>query len=118
MRPWLRVEGVAALAIASALYALGAYNWPLFVLLFFVPDLAFAGYLAGPRVGAAVYNLAHTYTFPAVLVGLGWGLAAPALVQVALIWTAHIGFDRALGYGFKLPTSFHNTHLGKIGRRT
>ena len=35
----------------------------------------------------------------------------------ALIWAAHIGFDRALGYGLKYPTSFGETHLGRIGRR-
>jgi hypothetical protein len=28
-----------------------------------------------------------------------------------LIWTAHIGFDRMLGYGLKYPTRFKDTHL-------
>ena len=29
---------------------------------------------------------------------------------------AHVGMDRALGYGLKLPTDFRDTHLGQIGR--
>jgi hypothetical protein len=28
---------------------------------------------------------------------------------------AHIGLDRALGYGLKLPDDFRHTHLGTIG---
>lgn len=32
------------------------------------------------------------------------------------IWLAHLGMDRLLGYGFKLPTGFKDTHLGQIGR--
>lgn len=35
---------------------------------------------------------------------------------VGLAWLAHIAADRALGYGLKRPTSFHDTHLGRIGR--
>jgi hypothetical protein len=115
-RLWLRAEGLAVFAVALALYALSGGGWLLGVLLFFAPDLSFAGYLAGPRVGAVAYNLAHTYVSPAVLAGLGWMLAAPLLPTLALLWVAHIGFDRTLGYGLKLPTGFHDTHLGRIGR--
>ncbi|TDB99096.1 DUF4260 family protein [Actinomadura sp. 7K534] len=28
----------------------------------------------------------------------------------------HVGVDRALGYGLKLPDSFRHTHLGEIGK--
>jgi hypothetical protein len=74
------------------------------------------GYLAGPRPGAVAYNLAHTYATPAVLAGVGWLIGTPLLLALALIWAAHIGFDRMLGYGLKLPTDFRDTHLGRIGR--
>jgi len=33
---------------------------------------------------------------------------------MALIWAAHIGFDRFLGYGLKYPVAFRVTHLGSI----
>ena len=113
---WLRLEGLAALAVATVLYAATGHGWLLFAALFFAPDLAMLGYLAGPAVGARAYNLAHTYAAPAVLAGIGWAMGASLPVALALVWAAHIGFDRALGYGLKLPTGFHDTHLGRIGR--
>jgi hypothetical protein len=35
-------------------------------------------------------------------------------LQLALIWLAHIGADRALGYGLKYPTRFQDTHLQRV----
>ena len=69
------------------------------------------GYLANPRVGAAVYNLVHTYGGPLALYAYAIGTHNTQLVQLALIWTAHIGFDRMLGFGLKYPTRFKDTHL-------
>ncbi|MEH2514132.1 hypothetical protein V1291_005486 [Nitrobacteraceae bacterium AZCC 1564] len=75
------------------------------------------GYLAGPRVGAVVYNLAHDTCVPLLIVILGYIFAAHTYVlATALIWLAHIGFDRALGYGLKYQAGFSYTHLGRIGR--
>jgi hypothetical protein len=42
-------------------------------------------------------------------------MAWPIAGSVALIWLAHIGFDRALGYGLKYKAGFGFTHLGRIG---
>lgn len=113
---WLRVEGLVAGAAAVAGYTvLDASGWIFFALLFFIPDVSFAGYLAGPRVGAVVYNLAHTYTVAAVPLTIGWLAESPRTMAIGLIWVAHIGFDRLLGYGLKLPTGFRHTHLGMIG---
>lgn len=114
VRTWLRVEGLVVLAFAAWLYAEGDYSWILFAALFFVPDVSFAGYLAGPGVGAVVYNAAHSYIGPIVL-ALG-SIATGRTAELALIWAAHIGFDRVLGYGLKYPTGFSDTHLGRIGR--
>lgn len=114
--PWLRAEGAAALLVATILYATSGASWWLFGLLFLAPDLGMAGYFAGPRIGAMTYNLVHTYAAPALLAACGLLLAAPLAVHLALVWTAHIGFDRMLGYGLKLPAGFTATHLGPIGR--
>jgi len=38
------------------------------------------------------------------------------VLSIAMIWLAHIGFDRALGYGLKYNAGFGFTHLGRIGR--
>lgn len=112
----LRLEGLVLLAGAIAFYAHLGGGWGLFAVLFFAPDLSFAGYLAGPRAGAVVYNAAHTTLAPAALLGAGYALTAPPAIAVATIWLAHIGFDRVLGYGLKYAEGFGFTHLGRIGR--
>ena len=81
-----------------------------------VPDLSMVGYLAGPRVGAITYNLAHNLIVPIVLLGLGWPTSQPAFSLAGAVLFAHVAADRALGYGLKLPTDFRDTHLGRIGR--
>jgi hypothetical protein len=80
------------------------------------PDLSAIGYLAGPRVGAVTYNLVHNWAVAVVFAFLAIAIDQVWPMQVAAILAAHVGFDRALGYGLKLPTSFHDTHLGRIGR--
>jgi hypothetical protein len=115
VRVWLRLEGLVALVIATYLYANEGGSWLLFGALFFVPDISFVGYLAGPRVGAMIYNVAHTYVSPLTLAAAVFVSGKSALL-LALVWAAHVGFDRALGYGLKYPTAFRDTHLGRIGQ--
>ena len=115
-RTWLRLEGAAVLLAAVAAYHAGGLRWSVFALLFLVPDLSLLGYLAGPRTGALAYNLAHSYVAPLLLGALGLAGGPNLLVGYALIWCAHVGFDRALGYGLKSPAGFRLTHLGLIGR--
>jgi hypothetical protein len=117
VRVILRLEGFAVLAAALMLYAHAGFSWPVFALLFLAPDLSMLAYLAGPRVGAFGYNLMHTYTLAFVLVLSGFVGGAPLSTAAGLIWIAHIGFDRALGYGLKYATRFGDTHLSRIGRR-
>lgn len=115
MRALLRLEGLALLAAAVAAHAwLEGGCWR-FALLFLLPDLSMLGYLAGPRIGALAYNAAHATIGPLLLLIAGL-LLAPALLPYATIWLAHIGFDRALGYGLKYAEGFGVTHLGRIGR--
>lgn len=114
---WLRLEGLAVLVASIGAFAHVDASWWLFLALILAPDLGMLGYLAGPRAGAVVYNLAHLYLWPGALLvwaltgGPGW---APA---VAAVWAAHIGMDRAFGYGLKEPDAFRHTHLGWIGGR-
>lgn len=103
------------LALAVAAYAQFGAGWGWFALLFLLPDLSFLGYLRGPRVGALAYNAAHSYAGPLALLAAGVLGAMPALLALALVWCAHIGFDRALGYGLKYTSGFGDTHLGRIG---
>ena len=86
----------------------------MFLLLFLAPDLSMLGYLANPRLGSLVYNLAHTYFVPLVLAGIGLVASSHLCILLALIWAAHIGMDRLLGYGLKYPTAFKDTHLQRV----
>lgn len=115
----LRLEGAALLVAATLAYAhLGALGWGAFAALFLAPDLAFLGYLAGPRVGAAAYNTTHSLLGPAALALVGAVGSLPTVLSLALLWAAHVGFDRMLGYGLKYASAFGHTHLGFLGRGT
>jgi hypothetical protein len=116
VRTILRIEGLAMLAAATIMYGKSGFGWSTFAWFFLAPDLSFAGYLLGPRVGAAAYNAAHSYIGALACFSAGLVLVAPALEVAGLIWCAHIGFDRALGYGLKYAAGFGFTHLGRIGR--
>jgi hypothetical protein len=118
VRTLLRLEGLTLLAGTTLLYALWGGPWWLYAVLFLAPDLTFLGYLAGPKIGAWVYNAAHTTIVPMAMLTIGFGFAPPLLLSLALIWLAHIGFDRALGYGLKYAAGFDFTHLGRTGRGT
>jgi hypothetical protein len=110
----LHGEGLVALGAASLVYQAEGFRWSLFFLLFFVPDLSMVGYLGGTKVGAAVYNAAHTYSVPALLGLIAFFGHRSSLLPLALIWVGHIGFDRLLGYGLKYPTAFKDTDLARI----
>ena len=132
----LRLEGLTILIGCLCAFWFGPFHsllglaWPWVVLIFFAPDLSMLAYLAGPRIGAAAYNLAHTLAMPALVLTAGVVVIAMSLkgsasglvhfmevaTAVAVLWTAHIGFDRALGYGLKYASGFGHTHLGRIGR--
>ncbi len=110
----LRAEAVAMLAASVTLYWLNGESWWLFALLLLAPDASMLGYLAGPKVGAAVYNTFHSYPLPAALGIFGLLVGVPLAVAVSLIWFAHIGMDRAIGYGLKYESGFKDTHLGRV----
>jgi len=116
VRALLRLEALAAFVTALLAYHHLGGTWSTFAGLFLLPDLAFLGYLAGPRVGAVAYDTTHTWLGPAALALFG-ALSGLDVLWLVAIWSAHLGFDRALGYGLKYPTSFGRTHLGAIGRR-
>ena len=89
-RTVLRLEGLALFIGMTLLYYIWDGDWWIYAILFFVPDLSFA---AG-----------------------GFATAEPLILSIAMIWLAHIGFDRALGYGLKYESGFGFTHLGRIGK--
>ena len=111
---FLRVEGAAVFAAAVALYFHAGYEWWLFLILLLAPDLGGVGYLFGPRIGAAVYDATHLEALPVALGAAGLISENDVSIKLALIWLAHIGVDRAIGYGLKYPTHHTDTHLQRL----
>ena len=116
VRMLLRLEGLTLFVGMTLLYAVWDGSWWVYAILFLAPDLSFAAYLAGPRAGAVVYNAVHSYMTPMILMVAGFAMASPLVLSIAMIWLAHIGIDRALGYGLKYSAGFGFTHLGRIGK--
>jgi hypothetical protein len=112
----LRAEGIAMFVAGVAAY-LQLNGHPLWLLpLLLAPDLSMLGYVRGPAVGAVTYNLVHNLVLALGLLAVGWLAPIAPLALVGALLVAHVGMDRALGYGLKLPTDFRDTHLGRIGR--
>jgi hypothetical protein len=112
----LRVESVAIFVGGVLLFLQlnGNALWLLPLLL--APDVSMAGYLGGPRLGSVTYNLVHNLVTALGLLAVGWFVPIAPLALAGAVLIAHVGMDRALGYGLKLPTDFKDTHLGRIGR--
>jgi hypothetical protein len=116
VRGWLRLEGMAAFIAGLALYGWLGGSWLLVVPLLLLPDLSAVGYLRGPRLGAFTYNLVHNWALGLGVLGLAVATNSVPLAIAGAILVAHVGMDRAVGYGLKLSTSFHDTHLGRMGK--
>jgi Domain of unknown function (DUF4260) len=112
----LRAEAFAIFLVGVVLYAQLGGNWLWLLPLLLVPDLSAVGYLAGPGVGAITYNLAHNLVVSIALLAVGWFAAIAPLALAGAVLLAHVGMDRTLGFGLKLPTDFKDTHLVRIGR--
>ena len=92
----LRIEGIALLVLAVAVYARSGSSWVMFAMLFLAPDISLAGYLLGSRAGAFAYNAVHSTVLPIALALYGRLSGMDLFVNLALIWLAHIGFDLSL----------------------
>ena len=110
---FLRAEALGGLLASGVAYhLLFPHRWLVFACLFLVPDLSLLLFVRGPNIAASVvYNLMHTYIFPAILGALAFHFGSTLLGEASLIWIFHISLDRVLGYGLKYANSFKFTHL-------
>jgi hypothetical protein len=97
-----------------ALYGYLGYSWLAFAGFLLTPDLTFVVYAINKHAGSMAYNLAHFYGFPALLAAAALVAGSALGLQIALIWFAHISMDRIVGYGFKYPGLFKETHLQRV----
>jgi hypothetical protein len=112
---FLRLDGLVLLTATVLLFAGEHQHWWLYPALILVPDVSVIGYLHGPKSGALLYNVGHSYLAPAALIFAGWRSDSALTLALGLIWLGHVGMDRALGYGLKYDEGFACTHLGRIG---
>ena len=118
MKTILKLEEAAMAAIAVfflSQHHLGI-SWWFWIILFFSPDIGMLGYLISAKAGAITYNLLHHKGIAIVVAASGYYLQNELLIATGLLIFAHASFDRIFGYGLKYEDSFHNTHLGKLGR--
>lgn len=116
MKNLLKTEELAEMLLAVVVFTQLPYAWWVLPATFLLPDLSMLGYLAGPRVGTASYNLFHHKALAVALGLAGWALGQPLLLLAGTVLLFHSAFDRVLGYGLKYATGFKDTHLGQIGR--
>lgn len=113
-RFFLRVEGTVLLTASLVLFDSTRQHWWWVPVLLFVPDIFMAGYAKSTKLGALIYNVGHTYLLPTSMGLYGWQSHRPLVLGIGLIWLAHIGMDRVLGYGLKYDDNFKHTHLGSL----
>ena len=112
----LRLEGLAIFAATTwAYFALHHGSVIAYAVLLLAPDLGMVGYLRDTRVGAWTYNLVHNEALPVALLVAGLAGGSEVALTAALILGAHVGMDRAFGFGLKFPERFTDTHLGRLG---
>jgi hypothetical protein len=112
----LRAEQLAICAAGVVVWVANGGPPLLLIPAWILVDLSMIGYLGGPHLGSITYNAAHNLVLALALVGLGWWSGIGWMLLAGAAFTTHIGLDRTLGYGMKLPTDFRDTHLGRIGR--
>jgi hypothetical protein len=112
----LRMEAALVFGLSLFFYRSIGVHWGIFFLIFLWPDLFMLGYFFSVRLGSGLYNLVHTYILPMALAAVSLNQHRTGLLAFAIIWIAHIGLDRALGYGLKYPTFFKDTHLQRAGQ--
>ncbi|MBF0706791.1 DUF4260 domain-containing protein (plasmid) [Alkalihalobacillus hwajinpoensis] len=110
----LHIEVLIVLLVSVYFYASIDASWWLVFLCLLVPDLSMLGYVINNSIGSTIYNFGHKYVIPLILIILSVILHQDLMLALCIIWVAHIGMDRTIGYGLKYPSNFKDTHLQKV----
>jgi len=116
-RVFLRIEGVVLFIASLFLFSSTHQHWWWVPVLLLVPDVFMVGYARSTQLGALIYNIGHIYLVPMLIALYSWHNHRPLISAIGLIWLAHIGMDRLLGYGLKYDDNFKHTHLGDLFKK-
>jgi hypothetical protein len=116
MKNLIKIEYVFLFILGIIAYRETEKSWWLFAALFFTPDISMIGYLVNSKIGAWIYNFFHHYALAIITYLIAKATKQEWMEIAGIILFTHISFDRILGYGLKYSDSFHNTHIGIIGK--
>jgi Domain of unknown function (DUF4260) len=116
MKNIIRLEELAMFLLAVYFNSLLPYSGWLFWALLLAPDLSMMGYLINPKIGAYAYNFFHHKGVAILFYIIGLYIKSIELQFTGILLFGHSSMDRVFGYGLKYLDSFHNTHLGLIGK--
>jgi hypothetical protein len=116
MKTLLNLEELAQFVLAFVLYVFAGDTWWHFFAWLLAPDLSMIGYLAGPGIGAVIYNFFHHKALAIAVFIAGIYLDIEWMSLSGLVLLGHSAMDRIFGYGLKYLDSFSHTHLGWIGK--
>jgi len=113
----LILEELGLLAGSMILFSLTThFEWWIYAILFFIPDISFAAYLINTKIGSAVYNIFHHKGMMIAMIVTGYYTELEWILAVGIVFLGHAAFDRLFGYGLKFSDDFKHTHLGRIGK--
>ncbi|MBP7961093.1 MAG: DUF4260 domain-containing protein [Caldilineaceae bacterium] len=112
----IKLESLALFVLGIFLFSTLDYAWWWFPVLLLTPDLSMIGYVAGSKIGAALYNVVHHKGVGIGIYILGALMSSQLAMLIGVILFAHSAFDRIFGYGLKYTDAFQHTHLGWIGK--
>ena len=110
----IKLDNECIFIITIAVYFKLEFSIWLFLLLLLVPDIFMLGYVINRKIGRYVYNIGHTYITPIIIALLYLYIDERLLLQIALIWLAHISMDRTLGFGLKYSSDTNKTIIQKM----
>ena len=116
MKTLLNLEDLGKLIASYVLTLLIGFKWWAFFAWLLVPDVSMIGYLVNTKWGAWLYNLVHHQGVAAAVGLFGLYMGDTNIQFAGLLLFGHSAMDRIFGYGLKHEDSFHNTHLGWIGK--
>lgn len=114
----IKLENAFVFITVVTVYFMFGFSLWIFLIFLLVPDISMLGYLVNNKIGSVVYNIGHSYIIPIFMTLLYLAAGEILLLEIGLIWLAHISMDRTIGYGLKYTAGFNKTTIQKVWKLT